>query len=102
MRQRRDTDTDNRGTDRQAEQEGQAWAGFQRRGGGGGPYGPLARPPSHPKKGSTDGPPKTPTETDPGAPEVTRTQNSAKNDNGNWGISASREFRKVITCHVFG
>ena len=35
-------------------------------------------------KGSIDGAPKTltPNETDPRAPEVTRTQNSAKNGNG--------------------
>ena len=33
---------------------------------------------------------------------MTRTQNSAKNENGIFGISASRGFRKGILCHVFG
>ena len=54
------------------------WAGFQLWGGGC-RYGPVARPPS--QKGSIDGSPN-PTETDPGALEVTRTQNSAKNEKG--------------------
>ena len=36
------------------------------------------------------------------APQVTQTQNGAKNENGIFGISASRGFRKVIICYVFG
>ena len=52
------------------------WAGFQLGGGGQGPYSPLARPPP-PKKRLNRGAPKNPTETDPRATEVTRTQNSA-------------------------
>ena len=55
---------------------------------GGGGYSPLP-PPPRPKNKST--------ETDPQASEVTWTQNSAKNENG---ISASREFRKIIICHA--
>ena len=46
--------------------------------------------------------PQNPTKTDPWSPEVTRTQDSAKNENGIFGISASRGFRTVIICHVFG
>ena len=45
---------------------------------GGGRFSPLASPPPSPKKGSIDGAPKNPTETDPRAPEVTQTRNSAK------------------------
>ena len=69
--------------------------------GGGGRYSPLARTPLPKKKGSIDGP-QNPTETDPRAPEVTQTRNSAKNENGIIGISALRGFKKVIICHVFG
>ena len=48
-------------------------------------------PPPTPKKGSIDGAPQNPTETDPRASEVTRTQKSAKTENGIFvGISASR------------
>ena len=58
-------------------------------------------PPPPPKRGQlTD--PQNPTETDPRASEVTQTQKTAKNENGIFGISASKGFRKVITCHVFG
>ena len=55
-----------------------------------------------PKKGSIDTPPQNLTETDSWAPEVIRTHKSAKNENGVFGISASRGFRKVIMCHGFG
>ena len=41
-----------------------------------------------------------PYETDPRAPEVTQNQNSAKNKNGIFGISASGELRKIIICHL--
>ena len=51
---------------------------------------------------SIDAPPQNPTETDPQAPEVIQTRNSAKNENGIFGISASRGFRKVIICLGFG
>ena len=54
------------------------------------------------KKGTIDGPPKIPLRLTPRAPEVTRTQNSAKNENATFGISTSRGFRNVIVCHVFG
>ena len=41
--------------------------------------------------------------TRPQASEVTQTQKSAKkNENGIFGINASRGFRKIIICHVFG
>ena len=62
----------------------------------------LFHPPKK-NKGSIDRTPKNPAETDPWAPEVTQTQNSAKkkNENGIFGISASRGFRKIIVCHVF-
>ena len=33
---------------------------------------------------------------------MTRTPNSAQNENGIFGISASRGFRKIIICHTFG
>ena len=76
------------------------WGGRAFKRGGGGQYSPLARPPPQ-KKGSIDGP-QNPTETDHQAPEVARTRKWAKNENGIFGISASRGFRKVIICHVFG
>ena len=50
------------------------WAGFQLRGVNTALW---LDPPLPPKKGSIDGP-QSPTETDPGALEVTSTQNSAK------------------------
>ena len=40
-------------------------------------------------------------ETDPRASDVTQTQQWAKNENGLFGISASRGFTKVIICHIF-
>ena len=61
---------------------------------------PLAGP-SPPQKGSIDGPPQNPTETDIRAPEVTLTPNSEKNESGMFGISASRGFSKAIMCHGF-
>ena len=67
-------------------------------GGGGGRYSPL---PPCPKKGLNCQAPKNPTETDPRAPEVTWTQNSAKKENGIFGISASRGNRTIVICHVF-
>ena len=45
--------------------------------------------------------PQGPTETDPWAPEVPRTPNSANNENGKFGVIASRGFRKDIICHVY-
>ena len=51
-----------------------------------------------PKKGPIDGIPKIL----PRASDVTQTQKSAKNENGIFGISASRGFRKVIICQIFG
>ena len=68
------------------------WLGGE---GGGGVDTALWLDPLPPKKGSLTGPPKTYRD-DPQAPEVTRTQNSAKNENGLFGISASRGFRKII------
>ena len=55
-----------------------------------------------PEKGLIDAPPKPRPRRTPRAPEVTRTQNSAKSQNGFFGISASRGVRKVILCDVFG
>ena len=43
--------------------------------------------------------PQNPTKTDSRVSEVTQTQKSAKNENGIFGISALRGFRKAITCH---
>ena len=74
----------------------QGWAGLQL-GAGGVDTAPWLEPPPK-KKGLIDGP-QNPTETDPQASEVTQTQNSAKNENGIFGISASRGFRKNIICH---
>ena len=79
-------------------------AGFQLWGGGGGVNTALwleETPPDPPKKTQLT-PPPNPIETDPPAPEVTWTQNSAKNRNGIFGISALRGFRKIIICDVFG
>ena len=70
------------------------WAGFQLQGGGGVDTTPQRR-------AQLIGP-SNPMQTDPGAPEVTWTRNSAKNDYGIFGNSASRRFRKFIICHVFG
>ena len=73
--------------------------GFQLRGDGGFNTAFWLDPPP-PKKAPTTGP--HPTETDLRAPDVTLTHNSAmvkmkmKNENGIFGISASRGFRKVI------
>ena len=64
----------------------------------GGSIEPSGRTP--PPKGAQLTGPQNPTETDPRASEVTQTQKSAKNENGIFGISASREFRKVIICRV--
>ena len=58
-------------------------------GGRGCQYSPLVSPPPPPPQGPIDGPPQNATETDPRTPEVIRTQNSAKNENGIFGISAS-------------
>ena len=74
---------------------------FQLGGGGGGRYSPLASPPP-PQKAQLMGQRRNPAKTDPRAVEVTRTQNSTKNENGILGISASRGFRKVMICHVCG
>ena len=76
------------------------WAGFQPGGGGGVDRAFWLGTP--PKKSSIDRPPQNPTEADPRAPEVIQTRNSAKNENGIFGISASRGFRKIIICHVVG
>ena len=54
------------------------------------------------QKGLNSRDPQNPTENDPRASEVTQTQKSAKNENGIFGISALRGFRKVIICHTFG
>ena len=72
--------------------------GLSIEGGGGVNRAPWLDPP--PEGAQRD--PQNPTETDPRASEVTQTQKSAKNENGIFGISASRGFRKVIICHVFG
>ena len=66
---------------------------------GGGSIQPLAGPPP-PKRGSMDAPPQNPTETDPQAPEVTRTRNSAKKMK--MGFWESARSRKAIICHTFG
>ena len=56
-----------------------------------------------PQKGSIDGPRKILRRLTPRVLEVARTRNSAKkNENGIFGISASRGLRKLIICHVFG
>ena len=52
-----------------------------------------------PKKAQFAGPPKILLRLTPGSLEVT--QNSAKNENGIFGISTSRGYRKNIICHVF-
>ena len=52
-----------------------------------------------PQKGSIDGSPKILPRLTSRAPEVTRTR---KNENGIFGISASRGFREVFICHGFG
>ena len=63
---------------------------------------------THPatQKGSIDAPRPSspnPTETDPRAPEVRPgPQIPQKHENRIFGISESRGFRKVTTCHVFG
>ena len=58
---------------------------------------------SPPPKGLNRRDPQNPTEIDPTASEVIETQKSATmNENGTFGISVSRGFRKVIICHIFG
>ena len=57
----------------------------------------IEPPPPFPQKGLN----LKPTETNPWALELTRTQNSAKNENGIFGISAPRGSREVIICRVF-
>ena len=70
------------------------WAGVQLRlGGGGGRYSPLARPPPL-KKGSIDGPPKILPRLTPGPRRCSGSQNLAKNENGFFGISASRRHTR--------
>ena len=64
-------------------------------GGGGSP------PPPQKKRAQLTGPPKSYRD-GPRAPEVTQTQKSGKRENGIFGISTSRGFRKVIICHVLG
>ena len=55
------------------------------------------------QKGSIDGTPIILLRlTTPAAPGVTRARNSAKNEIGIFGISASRGFRKIIICYIFG
>ena len=78
------------------------WSGFCFQGGGGDTA--LGVDHALPKKKAQLTAPQNPTETDHRATEVTQTQNSAKkkNENGIFGISASRAFRKVIICHLFG
>ena len=74
--------------------------------GGGGAsssYGVSLPPPPPPfLQNSIGGPPKILPRHAPGGPEVTRTQNSVKNENEIFGISASREFIKAIICRGFG
>ena len=74
--------------------------GFRFRGGGS--IEPSGRTPPSPKKGSIDRTPKILPSLTPRALEVTQTQKSGKKENGIFGISASRGFRKVIICHIFG
>ena len=74
--------------------------GLQLRGGGV-DRAPWLDPPLPQKRAQLTGPPN-PTETERRASEVTQTHKSAKNENGIFGISASRGFRKVIICHTFG
>ena len=62
---------------------------------------PSGLTPLHQNKSSINGAPQNPTETDPRAREVTRTQHSAKNANGIFEISVSRGFGKAVICHVF-
>ena len=63
----------------------------------------LEPPPPPPRnRAQSTGPPKILPRLTPQAPEVTWAQHSAENENGTFGISASRGFRKGIICHVFG
>ena len=56
------------------------------------------------KKGSIDAPPppKVLPRLTPGRRRSPGPKIRAKNENGIFGISASRGFRKVIICHIFG
>ena len=80
-------------------EQGQLGLRLGGRGGGGGAIEPPGWTP--PEKAQLAGPPN-PNETHPQALVETPTQKSAKNENGIFGISASRGFRKIIICHVFG
>ena len=73
------------------------WAGLQLLGVGGSVGSGWTAPPPPPKRADLTGP-QNPTETDSWAPEVTRTQNFAKDENGIVGISALRGFRIVTIC----
>ena len=53
------------------------------------------------KEWAHDGP-QSPTETDPRAPEVTRAHNSAKPENGIFGISALRGFSHHLPFDIGG
>ena len=81
-----------------------AWSqgpsGFQLRGAGV-DRAPWLDPP-FPQKGLNCRDPQNPTKIDPLASEVTQAPKSAKNENGIFGISASRGPRKIIICHTFG
>ena len=75
------------------------WAGGLSIGGGGVDRAPWLDPP---QRGLNWRDPQNPTDTDPRASEVTQTQKLAKNENGIFGISASRGLRKIIICQIFG
>ena len=68
-----------------------------------GPYSPLIRhhaPPPPPKRAELTGPSKS-YQDDPWARRGDLDPKFGRNENGIFGISASRGFRKVIICHVF-
>ena len=61
----------------------------------------LETPPPKKRDSIDPPPPQFPTETEPGALEVARTQNSAKNENGTFGISVSWGFRIIQNHQLF-
>ena len=69
---------------------------------GGGSIEPPGEPPPPRKKGSLDGPPKILPRLTPGPRRWPGPEIRQKNENGIFGISASRGFRKFIICHAFG
>ena len=62
----------------------------------------MEPPPPPKKKGSIDGTPKILMRLTLGSQRWPRPKIPKKNENGIFGISASRGLTKYITCHVFG